>query len=134
AWKSENRDEPSRSRLQSEADDRHPRGAPAHPGDEGRLSFSPCEKPDPPESLTFPGACIGSRKSPSSHGLCRLPPVRVDELKGQQNTLRASGVPAKPLAHRLLNIAFFARPRWIGPSQRGGFEFAVAQRTSANVN
>ena len=30
-------DEPSCSRLQSEADDRHPRGAAAHPGDEGRL-------------------------------------------------------------------------------------------------
>jgi transposase len=36
-------DEPSRSRLQSEADDRHPRGAAAHPGDEGRLSPSPYE-------------------------------------------------------------------------------------------
>ena len=36
-------DEPSRSRLQSEADDRHPRSAAAHPGDEGRLSPSPYE-------------------------------------------------------------------------------------------
>src|SRR6516225_12470464 len=36
-------DEPSCSRLQSEADDRHPRGAAAHPGDEGRLSPSPYE-------------------------------------------------------------------------------------------
>jgi transposase len=36
-------DEPSRSRLQSEADNRHLRGAAAHPGDEGRLSPSPYE-------------------------------------------------------------------------------------------
>ncbi len=35
--KGQNRDEPSRSRLQPEADDRHPRGAADDPGDEGRL-------------------------------------------------------------------------------------------------
>jgi len=39
----QNGDEPSRSRLQSEADNRHLRGAAAHPGDEGRLSPSPYE-------------------------------------------------------------------------------------------
>ena len=33
--KGQNRDEPSRSGLQSEADDRDPRGAAADPGDEG---------------------------------------------------------------------------------------------------
>ena len=37
-------DEPSRSRLQSEADDRHPRGAAANPADEGGLSLSSYEK------------------------------------------------------------------------------------------
>jgi hypothetical protein len=36
-------DGPSRSRLQSEAGNRHLRGAAAHPGDEGRLSPSPYE-------------------------------------------------------------------------------------------
>ena len=36
-------DEPPRFRVQSEADDRHPRGAAAHPGDEGGLSSSPYE-------------------------------------------------------------------------------------------
>jgi hypothetical protein len=34
---------PKQARLQSEADDRRPRSAAAHPGDEGRLSPSPDE-------------------------------------------------------------------------------------------
>src|SRR5271166_146423 len=55
------RDEPSRSRLQPEADDRHSRGTAAHPGDEGRLS------PPTSENLNGrqipPRSRIASRKS-----------------------------------------------------------------------
>ena len=56
-------DEPSRSRLQSEADDRHPRGAAAHPGDEGRLSPSPYENINRQQTQPrFLRSRIGSRR------------------------------------------------------------------------
>ena len=63
-------DEPSCSRLQSEANDRHPRGAAAHPGDEGRLSTSPYENltASKPNRASQP-LLHGLQKIAFSHGL-----------------------------------------------------------------
>ncbi len=80
-------DEPSRSRVQSEADDCHPRGPAAHPGDEGRLS------PSPYENLTRQQT--QPRLGPLPHGLLSIAFCTASVDSARRSCLEKDGVRAK---------------------------------------
>ena len=87
-------DEPSRSCLQSEADDRHPRGAPAHPGDEGRPSPSPYENIPPPANPTALPALPHRLSSPFRTASSESGPPGV--LSGRTGILAKADDPPAP--------------------------------------